>query len=107
MKYVITGGAGFIGSNLAAELVKTGNETIIIDNLSTGKAENLELIKNKIKLEGKEFKTLRGNLVRIKMPTIRKTLFDSKLFSSEHPDLYVKYKIKESVYRGFDVTLLN
>ena len=64
-------------------------------------------IKNKIKLEGKEFKTLRGNLVRIKMPTIRKTLFDSKLFSSEHPDLYVKYKIKESVYRGFDVTLLN
>jgi putative phage-type endonuclease len=63
-------------------------------------------IKNKIRLEGKEFKTLVGNSVRINMPTIKKTLFDSKRFSSEHPDLFVKYKTKESSYRGFDVTLL-
>lgn len=66
-----------------------------------------EEIKNKIKLEGKEFKTLRGNLVKIHMPTIRKTLFDSKLFALEYPDLYVKYKIKESTYRNFDVSLLH
>jgi putative phage-type endonuclease len=63
-------------------------------------------IKNKIKLEGKDFKIMRGNQVKISMPTIRKTLFDSKAFSSEHPDLYVKYKTKESTYRSFDVTLL-
>lgn len=66
-----------------------------------------EEIKNKIKLEGKEFKTLRGNLVKIHMPTIRKTLFDSKLFAQEHPDLYVKYKVKESTYRNFDISLLH
>jgi putative phage-type endonuclease len=63
-------------------------------------------IKNKIKLEGKEFKTLRGSSVKIYMQTVRKILFDSKRFSAEQPDLYAKYKTKESVYRGFDVTLL-
>ena len=41
MKYIVTGGAGFIGSNLVDELISRGNEVIIIDNLSTGKIENL------------------------------------------------------------------
>lgn len=41
MKYLITGGAGFIGSNLADELIKQGHKIRIIDNLSTGKKENL------------------------------------------------------------------
>ena len=40
MKYVITGGAGFIGSNLAERLVKEGNEVHVIDNFSFGKLEN-------------------------------------------------------------------
>ncbi|MDP2709129.1 MAG: NAD-dependent epimerase/dehydratase family protein [bacterium] len=40
-KCLVTGGAGFIGSNLADELVKRGDEVLIIDNLSTGKKENL------------------------------------------------------------------
>jgi UDP-glucose 4-epimerase len=39
-KMVVTGGAGFIGSNLAEELAKMG-EVLIIDNLSTGKIENI------------------------------------------------------------------
>lgn len=63
-------------------------------------------IKNKIKLEGKEFRTLRGNLVRIKMNTINRVSFDSKIFAQEYPDLYAQYKTKVSSYRGFDVTLL-
>lgn len=42
MKYIITGGAGFIGSNIAAELVKKGQEVKVIDNLSFGFEENLE-----------------------------------------------------------------
>lgn len=40
MKYVITGGAGFIGSNLVERLVKEGNEVHVIDNFSFGKLEN-------------------------------------------------------------------
>ncbi|MDI6885412.1 MAG: SDR family oxidoreductase [archaeon] len=40
-RVVVTGGAGFIGSNLAEELVKTGSDVIVIDNLSTGRIENI------------------------------------------------------------------
>lgn len=40
-KCLVTGGAGFIGSNLVDELVGRGNEVIVIDNLSTGKKENV------------------------------------------------------------------
>lgn len=40
-KCIVTGGAGFIGSNLVDELIKKGDEVIIIDNLSTGKKENI------------------------------------------------------------------
>jgi Nucleoside-diphosphate-sugar epimerases len=44
MKVLITGGAGFIGSNLADELIKQGAEVRVIDNLVTGFRENLEEI---------------------------------------------------------------
>jgi len=40
MKYVVTGGAGFIGSNLVDELIKNGHDVHIIDNFSSGKKEN-------------------------------------------------------------------
>jgi UDP-glucose 4-epimerase len=40
-KYIVTGGAGFIGSHLTDSLVKEGHEVIIIDNMSTGLASNL------------------------------------------------------------------
>ena len=48
MKYLVTGGAGFIGSHLTKKLVEEGNDISIIDNLNTGKEKNLESIKNKI-----------------------------------------------------------
>ncbi|MEK7211716.1 MAG: NAD-dependent epimerase/dehydratase family protein [Patescibacteria group bacterium] len=41
MNYLVTGGAGFIGSNLVDHLVADGHRVKIIDNLSTGKRENL------------------------------------------------------------------
>lgn len=41
-RYLITGGAGFIGSNIAQALLERGEETIIFDNFSTGRRENLE-----------------------------------------------------------------
>ena len=48
MKYVITGGAGFIGSHITKALVEQGHNVTILDNLNTGKEKNLELIKEKI-----------------------------------------------------------
>ena len=41
MKILITGGAGFIGSHIVDALVAKGNEVAVIDNLSTGKEENI------------------------------------------------------------------
>ncbi len=49
MKYLVTGGAGFIGSNMAERLVGEGREVVVVDNLSTGSLKNLKAIKNKIK----------------------------------------------------------
>jgi UDP-glucose 4-epimerase len=50
MKYLITGGAGFIGSNIAHELLKRGESVRIIDNFSCGRKENIESIMDKIEL---------------------------------------------------------
>ena len=41
MKYTVTGGAGFIGSSLVDELIERGHEVIVIDNLVSGKEENI------------------------------------------------------------------
>ena len=49
MDYVITGGAGFIGSHIAEQLVISGHNVTIIDNQSNGKKENLSAIMDKIK----------------------------------------------------------
>ena len=47
MNILITGGAGFIGSNLAEKILNEGNKVTIIDDLSTGKLDNINhLLKN-------------------------------------------------------------
>lgn len=45
MKNLITGGAGFIGSHLAEELIRRGDTVYVIDDLSTGNIENIEHLK--------------------------------------------------------------
>jgi UDP-glucose 4-epimerase len=49
MKFVVTGGAGFIGSHLSRFLVKNNHEVVIIDNLERGNLENFKDIKNNVK----------------------------------------------------------
>jgi nucleoside-diphosphate-sugar epimerase len=49
-KYVVTGGAGFIGSNLVHRLVADGNEVVVIDDLSTGSLNNLRGLDTPVKL---------------------------------------------------------
>jgi len=58
MKYVVTGGAGFIGSHITEKLVERGDTTTVIDNMNTGKEENLESIRDKINF-------VKGNILDI------------------------------------------
>ncbi len=52
-KYLVTGGAGFIGSNIVKRLVEMGEEVRVLDNLVTGKKENLQGLFEKIEyIEG-------------------------------------------------------
>ena len=58
MSILVTGGAGYIGSHTAVELLNAGREIVIIDNFSNSKPEVLEKIK---KITGKEFKFYKVN----------------------------------------------
>src|ERR1700734_1092734 len=46
MRYLITGGAGFIGSHLSEALIGRGEEVFVLDDLSTGSVENIRHLKN-------------------------------------------------------------
>ena len=48
MKILVTGGAGFIGSHIAEYLIQHGDDVTILDNLNTGKLDNLVKINDKI-----------------------------------------------------------
>jgi nucleoside-diphosphate-sugar epimerase len=48
MRYLVTGGAGFIGSNTVDELVRRGHSVVVLDDLSSGKEENLAEVRGKI-----------------------------------------------------------
>lgn len=67
MRYLITGGAGFIGSHLAERLLEKGDRAVLLDNLSTGSMENIRHLKGSENLEyhldGIENKQLLAELV--------------------------------------------
>src|SRR5215469_1293904 len=48
MRYLVTGGAGFIGSNTVDELVRRGHSVVVLDDLSAGEEENLAEVRSKI-----------------------------------------------------------
>lgn len=50
MKYLVTGGAGFIGSNITKKLVEKGESVRVLDNFSTGNIDNLSTIINDIEI---------------------------------------------------------
>ncbi len=55
IKFLVTGGAGFIGSNIVGELLKRGHDVRVIDNFSSGKRENLKDFK-------KDFELVEGDI---------------------------------------------
>lgn len=60
MRYLITGGAGFIGSHLVERLVRDGAEVTVLDDLSTGHRENLRAVRERIRF-------IRGNVSRLEV----------------------------------------
>ena len=54
---LVTGGAGFIGSNLTESLLDAGNEVVCLDNFSTGKRKNIETF-----LSNPKFKLIEGDI---------------------------------------------
>ena len=51
MRYLITGGAGFIGSHLSERLLERGDHVVLLDNLSTGSMENIRHLKTSSQME--------------------------------------------------------
>jgi UDP-glucose 4-epimerase len=48
MRYLVTGGAGFIGSHLIESLINRADQVVVLDNLSTGRSENLSKVADQI-----------------------------------------------------------
>jgi len=69
MRYLVTGGAGFIGSNTVDELVRRGDSVVVLDDLSSGKEDNLAEIRNKITF-------IKGNITDIEV--VRKAMHDAE-----------------------------
>jgi len=61
-KCLVTGGAGFIGSNLVDQLVKLDHQVIVLDNLSTGRLSNLHQVKNKIKFINVDVSSIKNSI---------------------------------------------
>jgi UDP-glucose 4-epimerase len=58
MKFAVTGGAGFVGNNIVKLLVSKGHDIVVIDNLHTGKKENLEEVLEKIEFYNEDIRNI-------------------------------------------------
>jgi len=64
-KCLVTGGAGFIGSNLTDALIERGDEVVILDNLSTGKKENLNPRARFIEIDLRDLEKIKPHFVGV------------------------------------------
>ncbi len=62
MKYVVTGGAGFIGSHISEALLGRGHDVVVVDNLFSGKPENLEEVR-RVAADGAELRFVEADIL--------------------------------------------
>jgi len=90
MKVLVTGGAGFIGSHIVEELVKMGEEVVVIDNLSSGKLENIKEFENKLRFVKGDIRSL--DLLKKEFKGVDFILHQAALksvhLSFDHPEEY-------------------
>jgi nucleoside-diphosphate-sugar epimerase len=60
VRYLVTGGAGFIGSNIVDELLRRGHDVIVMDDLSVGREENLAGVRGKIDFRKQSIRDLQA-----------------------------------------------
>ena len=87
MKYLITGGAGFIGSNLISKIIAKADKVIVLDNLLTGSKKNIEKFLN---LENFEF---HSHDIQNHFEISEKVDFVIHLASCASPLAYTQYPI--------------
>jgi UDP-glucose 4-epimerase len=88
MNIAVTGGAGFIGSHIVEKLVERGDNVIVIDNLQTGKKENLKTIWDKINFLEMDIRNF--DLLKIGLKNIDGVFHEAALASVQ--DSFVKPK---------------
>ncbi len=104
MKILITGGAGFVGSHLADKLIGEGHEITVIDDLSTGRYQNVEHLEDR-----KNFRLIIDTVLNEKLmeELIRETDRVFHMASAVGVRLIMEHPVKtiETIFRGTDVVL--
>src|SRR6202790_3233076 len=88
MRFLVTGGAGFIGSNTVDELVRRGHSVVVLDDLSGGKEENLAEVRNKITF-------IKGNITDIEV--VRKAILEADYVIHLAARTSVPYSMKDPI----------
>src|ERR1035441_5220428 len=81
-KYLVTGGAGFIGSNIAKRILEQGDFVRVIDNFSTGRKENIEGF-----LNNPNFELMEGDITDIELARIAVKDMDFVLHQAAIPSV--------------------
>ena len=70
MKFLVTGGGGFIGSHLVDALLLENVQVLVLDNFSTGRTQNLDHVRENIEIIKNEVEEAKKTFKKYKWPTI-------------------------------------
>lgn len=90
MKIIVTGAAGFIGSNISTELVNLGHDLTAVDNFHTGNSANIESIKDKITTVDKSSGEFFSNLEKEHDVICHQGIYSSSPMYKKNPHLTAK-----------------